>query len=75
MVLDSKMNPKLLPELEGVKLSLVAQSVHEGHLFALDEKNNLVAMNLNLLCYGDGLSPSEVIDFSKYAGGSVISID
>ena len=69
------MKPKLLPELDGIKIAQVAQLVHEGHLFALDEKNNLIAMNLNLLCHGDGFSPYAIIDFSKYAGGSVISID
>ena len=69
------MNTKLLPGLDDVKISQVAQSMHEGHLFALDEKNNLISMNLNLLCHGDGYSPYEIMNFSKYAGGSVISID
>ena len=77
IVFDSKMNQKLLPELDGVKIVQVAQPMHEEHLFALDEKNNLIAVNLNLLCCGDGFSPYAVTvtDFSKYAGGSVISID
>ena len=75
IVLDSEMNPKLLPELDGVKVTQVAQPVHEGHLFALDGKNKLIAINLNLLCRGDGCSPFLIMDFSKYGGGSVISID
>ena len=75
IVFDSKMNQKLLPELDGVKIVQVAQPMHEEHLFALDEKNNLIAVNLNLLCHGDGFSPYAITDFSKYAGGSVISID
>ena len=75
IICDSQMRTKLLPELEGVKTSQVAQSTHEGHLFALDEKNNLISLNLKLLCLGDGFSPYEIVDFSKYAGGSVISVD
>lgn len=69
------MNHKLLPELEGVKITQVAQPLHEGRLFALDDKNNLIALNLDLLCHGDGYSPYQIMDFSKHAGGSVISID
>ena len=75
IVLDSKMNYKLLPELDGVKITQTAPSLHEGHQFALDEKNNLIALNLSLLCHGDGHSPYQVMDFTKFAGGSVISID
>ena len=74
-VLDSKMNQKLLPELAGLKITRTAPSLHEEHLIALDEKNNLIALNLNLLCHGDGYSPYQVMDFTKFAGGSVISID
>ena len=69
------MNPKHLPVLDDLKITKTVQAVHDGHLFALDEKNNLVAMNLSLLCHGDGISPYEIMNFSKYAGGSVISID
>ena len=68
VILDSEMNQKLLPLLDGVKITQPA--IHEGHLFALDEKNVLLAMNLKLLC--NGISPSKIIDFSKYGGGSVI---
>ena len=74
-VLDSQMNQKLLPELEGVKVTQVAQPVHEGHLFALDENNNMIAINLKLLCHGDGYSPYQIMSFSKYGGGSVIYND
>ena len=49
--------------------------MHEGHLIALDEMNNLISLNLNLLCYGDGYSPYEIMNFSKHGGGSVISVD
>ena len=69
------MNQKLLPKLDGIKIIRVAQPVLEGHLFALNEKNNLIVMNLNLLCHGKGFSPYEIMNFSKYAGGSLISID
>ena len=69
------MNHKLLPELGIVKITQVAQPAHEGHLFALDEKNDLIAWNLNLLCHGDGFSPYQIMSFQKYGGGSVISID
>ena len=69
------MSPKFKPELDGVKIVQVAQPVHEGHLFALDEKNNLIALNLNLLCHGDGYSPYQIMSFDKYGGGSVISED
>ena len=71
VVLDSEMNQKLLPLLDGVKITQAA--MHEGHLFALDEKNVLLAINLKLLC--NGISPSKIVDFSKHGGGSVISID
>ena len=69
------MNQKLLPELAGIKIAQVAQTMQEGHLIAFDEKNNLIAMNLNLLCHGDGYSPYEIMNFSKYGCGSVVSID
>ena len=69
------MKSKLLPELDGLKIIQVVQPVLEGHLFALDEKKNLIAMNLNLLCHDDGFSPYVIMSFSKYEGGSVISID
>ena len=69
------MNEKPLPELVGIKIARVAQPIHEGHLLALDDKNNLIAINLNLLCHGDGYSPYEIMNFSKYGGGSVISVD
>ena len=32
-------------------------------------------MNLNLLCHGEGYSPSQIMSFSKYGGGSVIYND
>ena len=67
------MNPKHLPVLDDLKITQTAQPVHDGHLFALDDKNNLIAMNLNLLCHGDGYSPYQIMDFSKYGGGSVLS--
>ena len=75
IVLDSQMNLKHLPGYYDVKISQLAQSVHEGHLFAFDVSNNLIAMNLNLLCHGDGFSPYEIMNYSEYAGGSVISVD
>ena len=74
IVLDSTMKPKPLPVLDSVKISQIAQPAYEGHLFALDEKNNLIAMNLNLISHGDGFSPYQILDFSKYGGGSVISL-
>ena len=75
IVLDNQMNQKLLPELDGLNFAQVAQPMHEGHLFALDNKNNLIAMNLNLLCHADRFSPYEITNFANYAGGSVISIN
>lgn len=47
----------------------------EGHLFALNKKNNLIAMNLNLLCHADSFSPYEIMNFSNYGGGSFIQIN
>ena len=50
VVFDNDMRRKLLPEFDGVRIVKVADMVYEGHLFAMNKENNLLAMNLKHLC-------------------------
>ena len=50
LVFDNDMRRKLLPDLNGLKIVKVADIVYEGHMFAFNEENNLIAANLKYLC-------------------------
>ena len=72
LVFDNDMRRKLLPDLDGLRIVKVADIVYEGHMFAFNEENNLIAANLKYLC--KGCPPYLVKDFSKLKGGSNLSI-
>ena len=46
------MQRKSRPELDNIDIKKVAESVYDGHLFAINEKDDLLAMNLKYLCEG-----------------------
>ena len=70
IVMDNYMQRKPLPDLDNIKIQKVAENVYEGHLFAIDEKDNLIAMNLNYLC--GGFAPYIVKNLGKQMGGSIL---
>ena len=70
IVLDNDMQRKTRPELDSIKIQKVAENVYEGHLYAIDDKDNLIAMNLNYLC--GGFAPYVVKNLGKQMGGSIL---
>ena len=46
IVFDNDMRRKLLPDLDNVRIRKVADVLQEGHLFAINDENSLVAINL-----------------------------
>ena len=52
IVFDNDMRRKLLPDLDNVRISSVANIEKEGHIFAINEENYLIAINLKYLCQG-----------------------
>ena len=46
IILDSELKIKTPPGLDGLFVSQVAERLYEGHLFAINKENNLIAMNL-----------------------------
>ena len=43
---------KEVPELDGLKIEQVAESEYQGHLFAVDSDQNLIAIDIKLVCQG-----------------------
>ena len=70
IVLDNEMQRKALPELDSISIQKVAESVYDGHLFAINEKDDLIAMNLKYLC--EGFTPYCVKNLGKQGGGSIL---
>ena len=73
IVFDNDMRRKLLSEFDGVRITAVADIVYEGHLFAINDDNNLIAMNLKHLC--EGCAPYQDKDLNKHEGGTILSIE
>ena len=65
IILDSELQIKTLPGLDGLFVSQVADRLYEGHLFALDLDQNLIAMNVKLLL-------SSIFSETVDAGGNVL---
>ena len=63
IVLDNEMQRKQRPELDSIRIQRVAEKVYDGHLFAINEKDDLVAMNLKYLC--EGFAPYCVKNLGK----------
>ena len=70
ILLDNEMQRKPRPELDDIRVQKVAESVYDGHLFAINEKDDLLAMNLKYLC--EGFAPYCVKSLGKQMGGSIL---
>ena len=70
ILLDNEMQRKPRPELDDIRVQKVAESVYDGHLFAINEKDDLLAMNLKYLC--EGFLPYRVKNLGKRMGGSIL---
>ena len=57
-------------EFDSIKIKKVAENVYDGHLFAINEKDDLLAMNLKFLC--EGFAPYHVKNLGKKMGGSIL---
>ena len=50
MVLDSRLQMKQVTELEGWDIRQVAKNPYQGHLFAVDANQNVIAIDIQLVC-------------------------
>ena len=50
-------------KLEGLKIEQVSESTYRGHLFAVDEDQKLIAMNIKLVCQGE--RPYQVMSYAE----------
>ena len=73
IVFDNDMRRKLLPNLDNVRISKVANTKWEGHLFAINEENSLIAINLKYLC--SGCTPYLVSRLNDRERGSTLSVE
>ena len=73
IVFDNDMRRKLLSEFDGVRIVKVADMVYEGHVFAMNKDNNLIAMNLKHLC--EGCAPYQVKDLHLHTGGTILTVE
>ena len=53
IVLNSKLQIKEVPELDGLKIEQVNESIYKGHIFAVDADQNLIAIDIRLVCQGE----------------------
>ena len=70
IVLNNDMQRKLRPEFDGMRILKVAESLYDGHLFAINEKDDLLAVNLKYLC--EGFAPYYVKNLGQQMGGSIL---
>ena len=63
IVLDSKLQMQEVRELDGLKIIQVSQSTYQGHLFATDANQNLIAINIKLVCQGE--KPYTVMSYAE----------
>ena len=54
---------KEVSELDGLKVQQVAESVCNGHLFAIDADQNLIAIDIKLVC--QGVRPYQIMNYAK----------
>ena len=69
-LVDNDMQRKSLPKFDSLKIEKVAECVYDGHLFAVSEKEDLIAMNLKYLC--EGFAPYFIKNLGKQMGGSAL---
>ena len=53
IVLNSKLQIREVPELDGLKIEQVNESIYKGHIFAVDADQNLIAIDIRLVCQGE----------------------
>ena len=70
IVLDNEMQRKQRPEFDSMRIEKVSESVYGGHLFVINEKDDLLAMNLKYLC--EGFAPYCVMNLGLKMGGSIL---
>ena len=74
VVVDSRLQRINRPELNGIKITKVADVIYRGHLFGIDLSQNLIAMNVDLV--SKGVTPYRVMDIAKHYGSeSSVAID
>ena len=65
IVFDKELRIIAMNEFQGYQISQVADSFCDGrYLFALNEKQNLMAIHVNLLCHG--ITPCQIIEFKQH---------
>ena len=67
IVLDNDMQRKQRPEFNNISIQKVAENVYDGHLFAIKETDDLIAINLKYLC--EGFAPYFIKNLGKQRGG------
>ena len=68
VVVNQELNRLTLPELNGIKITRVADDLYAGHLFGIDASRNLIAINVDLLC--KGVTPYKIFNFAKYSASA-----
>ena len=63
IVLNSELQKQEVPELNGLKIQQVAESSYQGHLFAVDTDQNLIAIDMKLVCRG--VRPYQIMSYAK----------
>ena len=49
--------------LDGLKIQQVAESTYQRHLFAIDADQNLIAIDVKLVCQGE--RPYQIMSYAK----------
>ena len=69
VVVSEELHRLTLPELNGVKITRVADSLYAGHLLGIDASSqNLIAINVDLLC--KGVTPYKIFNFAKHSASA-----
>ena len=59
------MKERATNEFDGIKISQIANSLYnKQYLFALDSEQNLMAIDVSLLC--KGVKPYQIVKFDRY---------
>ena len=68
VVVNHELHRLTLPELNGVKITRLADDLYAGHLFGIDASQNLIATNVDLLC--KGVTPYKIFNFAKHSASA-----
>ena len=73
-IVDSEMQRINRPELDGLRVTKVADALYRRHLFGIDASQNLIAINVDLA--SKGVTPYRILDIAKHYGSeSTVAID